>query len=253
MDRKSGNAVIVPMDHGITMGPIKGLIDMKKTVNDVAAGGATAVIEQKGLVPVGHRNNGHDIGLILHLSASTDIGTSSNDKVLVATVEEALKMGADAVSMQINFGADSEPHMLSDAGLVSRECNEWGVPLLIMAYPRGPSIKNAFDPELIAHAARAATELGADIVKVNYTGDVSSFSRVVEGAEVPVVIAGGPKMDSDLDILNMVHDSLAAGGHGVSIGRNIFQHQNVRGITKAVAEIVTHGRSVDRALEELKG
>ncbi|MFA6869846.1 MAG: 2-amino-3,7-dideoxy-D-threo-hept-6-ulosonate synthase [Methanomethylophilus sp.] len=252
IDRRSHNAVIVPLDHGISMGPLEGLIDMKKTVNDIAAGGATAVIEQKGMVNAGHRNNGRDIGLILHLSASTDIGSSSNEKVLVATVAEAIKMDADAVSVQVNFGAASEPQMIRDAGQVSRECADWGMPLIVMAYPRGPTVKNAYDPKLIAHAARAAAELGADIVKVNYTGEISSFSRVVDGAEVPVVIAGGPKMGSDLEILNMVHDSLAAGGHGVSIGRNVFQHRNVRGITAAISQLVTHGRTVNRALEELK-
>ncbi|MGN0097855.1 MAG: fructose-bisphosphate aldolase, partial [Candidatus Methanomethylophilaceae archaeon] len=102
IDRKSGNAVIVPMDHGISVGPIPGLIDMKQTVSDVVEGGATAVLMHKGIVPQGHRTSGHDVGLILHLSASTDIGVNSNSKVLVATVEEALKMGADAVSMHIN-------------------------------------------------------------------------------------------------------------------------------------------------------
>ena len=107
IDRQSGNAVIVPMDHGISAGPIPGLIDMKKTVNDVVEGGATAVLIHKGIVPQGHRTSGHDVGLILHLSASTDIGVNSNSKVLVATVEEALKLGADAVSMHINVDAAS--------------------------------------------------------------------------------------------------------------------------------------------------
>ncbi len=251
IDRQSGNAVIVPMDHGISAGPIPGLIDMKKTVNDVVEGGATAVLMHKGIVPQGHRTSGHDVGLILHLSASTDIGVNSNSKVLVATVEEALKLGADAVSMHINVGAETEPQMLQDLGMVSRQCSEWGMPLIVMAYPRGPRIKDSFDPQAVAHAARVAMELGADIVKCSYTGDIDSFRDVVRGTMVPVVIAGGPKMDSDMDILNMVHDSLEAGGHGVSIGRNIFQHKNVRGIMSAVSDIVLHGATVEEAAKHL--
>ena len=98
IDRKSGNAVIVPMDHGISVGPIPGLIDMKDTVNNVSEGGATAVLMHKGIIARGHRAGGKDVGLILHLSASTDIGVTSHSKVLVATVEEAIKYGADAVS-----------------------------------------------------------------------------------------------------------------------------------------------------------
>jgi predicted phospho-2-dehydro-3-deoxyheptonate aldolase len=253
MDRNTGNCVVVPMDHGISIGPIPGLIDFKKSVDDVTTGGATAVLMHKGMVPHGHRTSGHDVGLILHLSASTDIGVNSHSKVLVASVEDGLKLGADAVSIHINVGAEAEPQMLADAGRISSSCMEWGMPLIAMTYPRGPSISDSFDPKAVAHAARVGAELGADIVKCSYTGDIDSFARVVDGAQVPVVIAGGPKMDSDLDILNMVHDSLQAGGHGVSIGRNVFQHSNVHGIMSAISDIVLHGATVKEALVHLDG
>ena len=252
IDRESGNAVIVPLDHGISIGPVEGIIDMKKTVNDVVEGGATAVLMHKGMVPQGHRTSGHDVGLILHMSASTDLGINSNNKVLVATVEDGLKLGADAVSIHMNVGAETEPHMLEDFGKVSSQCMEWGMPLVAMVYPRGPAISNSFDPRAIAHSVRVAAELGADVIKCSYTGDIDSFSKVVEGSMVPVLIAGGPKMDSDMDILNMVHDSLEAGGHGVSIGRNVFQHRNVRGMMSAVSDIVLHGATVKEAAEHLK-
>ena len=252
LDRKTGNAVIVPMDHGISVGPLNGLIDMKKAVDDVSLGGATGVLMHKGLIRYSYRMSGKDVGLIMHLSASTDLGPTYNNKVMVASIEEAIKAGADAVSVHINFGAEDEPHMLEEVGRISRECSDWGMPLLVMAYPRGPHIKNQFDPAAIAHCARAATELGADIVKVSYTGDIDSFREVCRGALAPVVIAGGPKMDSDMDILNMVHDSIEAGGHGVSIGRNVFQNMNVQGIMKAISSIVIDGYSVEEAAEYLK-
>ena len=247
VDRNTGNCVVVPMDHGISIGPAPGLIDMKKTVDDVANGGATAVLMHKGLIRYSHRTSGQDIGLILHLSASTDIGVTSNSKTIVSSVREAIKNGADGVSVHINVGAETEPDMLHDVGFIAEECNEWGMPLIIMAYPRGPKIENSYDPAAVAHAARVATELGADIVKCSYTGDIDSFRNVVKGAMVPVVIAGGPKMNSDMDILNMVYDSLQAGGHGVSIGRNIFQNANIKGIMRAVSEIVLNGADVDEA------
>ena len=238
IDRNSGNAVVVPMDHGISIGPVEGLVDMRKTVNDVVEGGATAVLMHKGMVPQGHRTSGHDVGLILHLSASTDIGVNSRNKVLVASVADGLKLGADAVSLHINVGAESEPQMLEDLGKISSDCMEWGMPLMVMAYPRGPSIKDSYDAKAIAHSVRVASELGAD---------------VVDGCMVPVIIAGGPKMDSDMDILNMVHDSLEAGGHGVSIGRNVFQHKDVRGMMAAISDIVLHGATVREAAELIKG
>ncbi len=252
VDRTTGNCVIVPMDHGVSIGPVEGLIDMKKTVDDVANGGATAVLMHKGLIRFSHRTSGRDIGLVLHLSASTDIGVTSNSKTLVASVEEALKIGADAVSVHINVGAETESVMLSDLGMIAEECNDWGMPLIAMAYPRGPCIADSYNPAVVAHAARVATELGADIVKCSYTGDVKSFEKVVNGALAPVVIAGGPKMNSDLDILNMVYDSLQAGGHGVSIGRNVFQHHNVRAMTKAISDIVLHDASVKEAYKGLQ-
>ncbi len=253
IDRNSGNAVVVPLDHGISIGPVQGIIDLKKTVNDVAEGGATAVLMHKGMVPQGHRTSGHDVGLILHLSASTDLGINSNNKVLVATVEDGLKLGADAVSIHVNVGAETEPRMLEDFGKISSECMEWGMPLIAMVYPRGPSIADSYDPKAIAHSVRVAAELGADVIKCSYTGDTDSFSRVVEGSMVPVLIAGGPKMESDLDILNMVYDSLQAGGHGVSIGRNVFQHKNVRGMMSAISDIVLHGATVKESMEKLNG
>ena len=251
MDRRTGNAVIVPMDHGVSVGPVAGLIDMKETVAGIVEGGATAVLMHKGLIGYGHRQSGRDVGLIMHLSASTDLAPTKNSKVLVATVEEAIKYGADAVSIHINFGSEDEPMMLQQAGEVSRKCSEWGMPLIVMAYPRGPLIKDSFDPQAIAHCARAAAELGADIVKCSYTGDIDSFREVCRGALAPVVIAGGPKMKTDMDVLNMVHDSIEAGGHGVSIGRNVFQSPNVQGIMKAISSIVLEGYSVDEAAKFL--
>ena len=250
MDRNTGNCVIVPMDHGISIGPVPGLIDMKKTVDDVANGGATAVLMHKGLIRYSHRSSGNDIGLIMHLSASTDIGVSSNSKVLVTSVEEAIKSGADAVSVHLNVGAETEGEMLSDIGRVSKECAEWGMPFLVMAYARGPKIQNSYDPQAVAHAARVATELGADIVKCRYTGDIDSFRDVVKGALAPVVIAGGPKMKSDSDILHMVYDSIQAGGHGVSIGRNVFQHNNIEKMTRAISDIVLEGYTVEESMKK---
>ncbi len=252
MDRNTGRAVIVPMDHGISMGPLPGLVDMKSTIEMISQGGATAVVEHKGMVPYGHRSFGRDIGLIVHLSASTNIGQDPNAKVIVTTVEEAIKLGADAVSIHVNIGTDTDPQMLADAGEVSRKCVEWGMPLLSMVYPRGPDIKNQYDVDLLKLCARAGAELGADVVKVSYTGDPTTFKEVAKGCPVPVVIAGGPKMDSDVKLLEMVRDSIYAGGRGVSIGRNIFQHRNVMGITRAIADVVLREAEVEEALKQLE-
>lgn len=252
LNRNSGRTVIIPMDHGVTVGPIKGLEDMKKAVDDVVTGGANAIVLHKGIVRGGHRGSGKDVGLIIHLSASTSISPDPNLKVLVCSVEEAIQLGADAVSIHVNLGAENESEMLKDFGMVSRKCREWGMPLLAMMYTRGPKIKNQFDPAVIKHAARVGAELGADIVKVNYTGSVNSFKEVTGGCPVPVVIAGGEKMETDREILEMVENSIKAGGAGVSIGRNAFQHKDPVAIVKAISSIVHKNVSVSEALKILK-
>ena len=142
MNRNTGKTVIIPMDHGVSVGPIKGLEDMKDTVNKVADGGANAIVLHKGIVGAGHRAGGRDIGLIVHLSASTCVSPDSNNKVIVTSVEEAIKLGADAVSIHVNVGADNEAEMLKDMGRIVSDCNKWGMPLLAMMYPRGKKIKD---------------------------------------------------------------------------------------------------------------
>ncbi len=253
IDRNTGKTVIIPMDHGVSMGPIEGLIDIKKTIDDVAEGGANAIIIHKGIVRYGHRGHGKDIGLVIHMSASTSLSPSPNSKVLVCSVEEAIKYGADGVSIHVNLGDKKEDKMLEDFGKVAEKCLEWGMPLIAMMYARGEHLKDKqFDPEVVAHCARVAAELGADIVKVPYTGDVDSFRKVTRGCPIPVVIAGGPKMKTVKDVLEMVEGAMKAGAAGVSIGRNVFQAEDVIKITKAISEIVHSGLSLQKALEILE-
>ncbi len=252
INRETGNTVIIPMDHGVSMGPISGIIDIRESIDRVANGGANAVIIHKGLVRHGHRKRGKDVGLIVHMSASTSLSPKPNTKVLVCTVEEAIKLGADGVSIHVNLGDVNEDKMLEDFGRVSESCLEWGMPLIAMMYARGEHIKDQFDPEVVAHCARVAAELGADIVKVAYTGDPESFRKVTEGCPIPVVIAGGPKMNNDMEILEMVEGAMRAGAKGVSIGRNAFQHENPEKIVRAIAAIVHEGKSAKEAAEYLE-
>jgi class I fructose-bisphosphate aldolase len=125
------------------------------------------------------------------------------------------------------------------------------MPLLAMMYPRGPKIQNEHAPDVVAHAARIGAELGADIIKANYTGNIETFKAVVESCPVPMVIAGGPKCKTPQEILQTAHDSVQAGAAGLSIGRNVFQHENPTLIVKALESIVHKGASVGQALKLL--
>jgi class I fructose-bisphosphate aldolase len=246
-NRTTEKSIIVPMDHGVSAGPLDGLEHMTRAVAEVAEGGANAVLGHKALVRCGHRKSGRDLGLILHLSASTDLSPYPNRKTLTSSVEDALCLGADGVSIHVNLGDAYESEMLADFGRVSRESDRWGMPLLAMIYGRGPKISNSFAPEVVAHCARVGAELGADAVKVPYTGDIDSFNFVVESCCVPVLIAGGPKTATTREFLMMVHDAMKAGAKGLSVGRNIFQHPDPRGLMSVLNGIVHENMSVEQA------
>jgi fructose-bisphosphate aldolase/2-amino-3,7-dideoxy-D-threo-hept-6-ulosonate synthase len=241
-----GRHLIVPMDHGITMGAVTGLKDIEATIDGVTRGGADAVLTQKGIAPRVHPNkNGK--GYIVHLNASTTIGPDENDKRMSGTVEEAVRAGADAVSLHINVGSDYEPKQLEDLARVTDDAARLGIPVLAMAYARGPGVDGS-DPEALGHAVRFAEELGADLVKTGYSGDAGSFEHVVESTRLPVVIAGGSK-GTDRETVEAVRGVIDAGGAGVSMGRSIFQHDDPEAITTAVSAVVHDDADTDEALE----
>ncbi len=250
MNRETNKTIIIPMDHGLTLGPIKGIEqDLGVMVNKIALGGANAVLGHIGIPLYAHRGYGPDIGLILQLSGSTSLSPEANYKVLVNTVLEAVKLGADGVSLHINIGTKSDPEMIETLGRVSRECREFGMPLLAMMYPRGENIRDEYDVDVVKIAARVAAELGADIVKTNWTGDPDSFKEVVQGCMVPVIIAGGEKSDIR-GILEITKQSIEVGGSGVAFGRNVFQADDPTGVVRALYLIVNKSYDVDEAMRE---
>lgn len=247
--RNDSKTFIIAMDHGITLGPVRGLENMQETVRAVTSGGADAVLVHKGIAK--HVDTS-DTGLIVHVSASTKLGDKPNLKVGVCTVEEAIRLGADAVSAHINIGSEGENKMLELLGTLSEEADSYGMPLLAMMYPRGSNIKNEHEYEVVSHAARIGAELGADIVKTVYTGDEDSFRRVVRGCPVPVVVAGGARMRTDLEVLQLAESSIRAGAAGLSFGRNVFQHENTKAMTRALSSIVHEKTSAQEALKSLE-
>ncbi len=242
--------VIIPMDHGVSDGPIAGLEDINEAVRLADAGGASAVLLHKGMIKQLVKRP--KCGIIMHVSAGTKMSPDPNRKVLVGDVEDALRLKADAVSIHINVGgSDYEAEMLEDLGMLSSQCDEAGLPLLAMMYPRGKNVTNA-SPEIIAHVARLGAELGADLIKCPYTGDPDSFKQVVRGCPVPVLIAGGPKCNTDEDVLRMVKGAIDGGAKGISLGRNAFQHKNPSKMVSALRSIIVHNASVEDALKLLK-
>ena len=125
-------------------------------------------------------------------------------------MEEAIALGADAVSIHINLGSPNESKMLEIGANVARDCTRWGMPLLTMIYPRGKGI-DSFSPQSVGHAVRVAEELGADMIKTNYPGDPEAFRKIVKACSVPVFIAGGEKT-GDLESLKIIRDAVECRG-----------------------------------------
>ena len=240
----------IPMDHGISNGPIEGLEDPHSIIYQCEGHGLTSVIINKGILKTLPKPT--KVGLLVHFSSSTALSMSPNRKMLTGSVEEALRLGADGVSLHINIGGKEEPEMLEQLGLTAEQCHKWNMPLLAMMYPRGENVKDPHDPEIVAHVARIGAECGADIVKTVYTGDVDSFSKIVKSTPVPIVIAGGPKAKTDLDILKMTEDAMTAGAKGVTYGRNIFAHKNPQKMTAALGGIIFRKETAEEAAKRLE-
>jgi len=242
--QQDNRTIIVPMDHGVTIGPIQGITNMQQTINQLVEGGVDAVLIHKGIAKTVDTTG---TGLIVMLSGMSNLSPNINNKVQVCSIQEAIRLGADAVSVHVNVGAPEEDKMLANLGKVAEECDKYGLPLLAMMYPRGPKITNEHALEAVAHAARIGAELGADIIKTNYTGTIESFKQVTESCPAPILIAGGPRCKSTKEILQTTNDALQAGAAGLSIGRNIFQHENQTLIVKALSAIVHKGATVEQA------
>ncbi len=236
-DPESGAIIAVPLDHGFTLGPIKGIDRLSRTVDSVFRGGASAIIVQKGNVRMLSSLSSLK-GVMVHVSGSVSFSPHSVQKVLTGTVEKAVRLGADGVSCHVNVGATGDRDMLYDLGLLADEADRFGMPLLAMMYARDDEGVDMTDPDTLAHIARIAQEAGADIVKINATQNGEKFDEVTQGIDIPIVIAGGAKTDDFSGFLNTVKQCILAGARGISIGRNIFQADDPKAATAEVVKVV---------------
>lgn len=253
LNNKSKRLLITPLDHGVTLGPIEGICNIRDTVDALTQTKVNAVVLHKGNI-INCRDilmNNRDLSVVLHLSASIGFSPNNERKVLVACVEEGARLGVDAVSIHVNLGNEFDCHMVNDFGRVADECQKWGIPLLAMMYPRGKGI-NEKDLTCNMIAARVAMEIGADIVKINYTGDKKSFEKIVSGVNIPVVIAGGQFDNNNEKLLSDIKDAMDVGAAGVAIGRNIFQRRDMVNYLAAIDAVVNHGAEINDALKTIQ-
>jgi 2-amino-4,5-dihydroxy-6-oxo-7-(phosphonooxy)heptanoate synthase len=230
--------LFVPLDHSLSDGPIVDAGRFGALASELCAGGADALVVHKGRARMIDPTLIADSALIIHLSASTAHARDTEAKVLVGDVEDAMRLGADAVSVHVNVGSDTEADQLADLGAVAGACDRWGMPLLAMIYPRGPRVTDPSRPDLVAHVVNIAADLGVDIVKTVLAAPVARMADVVAASPLPVIVAGGA--GGDLDLYEFAESALAVGCRGLAIGRRVFGSANPRQVVRRLVEIVHH-------------
>jgi fructose-bisphosphate aldolase/2-amino-3,7-dideoxy-D-threo-hept-6-ulosonate synthase len=239
--RKDGRTLIVAMDHAVS-GPVKGLERPSETIAKVIAGKPDAIMTNLGIIRSFARELSELPSVILSIPA---------DMTAIRYVREAPRLGVDAVKISI-FGPLGGAEKYAIFGPVSVACERYGIPLIAEPAPMTQEGRLMHDVETVKKIARMGAEMGADFVKVAYTGSSETFREVVRTCPVPVTIMGGPKMDTAKEVLTSVKGMVEAGGAGVAFGRNVWQHENPKAMVTAIRKILHEDASVEDALRELE-
>jgi class I fructose-bisphosphate aldolase len=241
---RNNRALFLAYDQGVEHGPTDfndKNIDPRNVLAIADSGYFTGVILQKGIAEKYYCGNNYKVPLIVKLNGKTNLVKDRDPYApQVCTVKEALLYGAKAVGYTIYIGSEYEPNMLKEFGKIEQDAEEAGIPVIAWMYPRGRgrNVPDEGDPKIVAYAARVGLELGADIVKVRYTGDIASFKWVVTAAgKTKVVVMGGSRLEEKV-FLDMVKDALTAGAIGTAVGRNVWQAENPLEMARKTAELI---------------
>lgn len=261
--RDDGKTFVITMDHGVDLGPVKGLEDIKATVKKVLSGDykPDAILMNPSMIRLCHEQIVGKLGVIARLDGTATImGPDITNYRLFSSVEDALMCGADAVATMAFIGVERESENSEKIGKISQDCNRWGMPHFVESLPpeivdyyfRPEAKRQWADPEHIRFADRVAAELGADIVKSLYTGDPDTFKEVVKSCPVPVIVASGPGAGDPEGLLKIVEDVMQAGSKGVIMGRNVWGYKDPAAMIKAISKIVHEGENVENAIKMIK-
>ncbi len=239
---RNGHVLILAMDQGMEHGPRdfnQRNIDPAYVCDIACKGGFTGFALQKGVAKHYKENYSGKVPLILKLNGRTEIVPKDEAySPQIASVKEAAALGADAIGYTIYVGSPREADMFREFGKAQEEAEDYGLPCVVWAYPRGKHVKDEKSPEMVSYAARVALELGADIVKINYPGSIDAMKWVVASAGRCRVISAGGSKQPDAEFVAKVKDIMAGGGAGLAVGRNIWQNENPMEITEQVKKVI---------------
>jgi class I fructose-bisphosphate aldolase len=236
----SGKALLLAYDHGMEHGTedFSGRSEDQEYILGIALKGRyTGIILQKGIAEKYYKGKYRKVPLVVKLNGKTNIRGGEPISEQVCSVREAIEIGASAVGYTVYIGSAYEPRMLEEFGRIEEEAHEAGLSVIGWMYPRGTAVKKV-TPDLVAYAARVGLELGADFAKVAYTGDTTSFRKVVHAAGRCGVLCLGGKPSKEKDFLGVARGAMAAGAAGMAVGRNVWGSRNPMEVTRKLREIV---------------
>lgn len=248
--QRDGRCLFLPIDHGYFQGPTTKLEKPGKTVEPLMEY-ADALFVTRGVL----RNcipPDNTKPIILRVSGGpTVIGEDLADEVLTTSIEEILRLNASAVGISMFVGSDYETQTVENLAILVDMCEDFGIPVMAVTAV-GKELEKR-DARYLGLASRVAAEIGARVVKTYWCED---FHKVVDGCPVPVVMAGGPKVDTDKEVFDFVYDGISSGAAGVNLGRNIWKNRYPVPMIRALRSIIHEGATADEAnqlFEELKG
>ncbi|MBI4418543.1 MAG: aldolase [Ignavibacteriales bacterium] len=257
LNPQTGNGIVVAIDHGLFIGPLPGIEDIDGAVRTLLPGKPDAIQMTPGTaracLPYFYGKN--KPAVVIRLDATNTWRKSPAPKegyyAQVASVRDAVQLGADAVVTFLFAGYDTdaqEAANLEVLAAIAAEARALAIPFIVepLAIQKGANVVRDF--EIMKLIVRMASEIGADVIKADYPETRAQFEQLVTLASAPILVRGGPKMDSDKEILQMVKDAMEAGAKGIVFGRNVWQHKNPAKILYALAALVHEGASVKHAL-----
>ncbi|MCW6167254.1 MAG: 3-hydroxy-5-phosphonooxypentane-2,4-dione thiolase [Thermoplasmatales archaeon] len=243
----SGNSVMLAVDHGYFMGPTRRLENAKATIAPLLPH-ADALALTRGIlrssVPPASTTP-----IVLRVSGgATILKEDLSHEDVTTSIRDAVRLNVSAVALSVFVGSPHEHESLVHLSKLIDDGEEYGMPVLAITAV-GKELEKR-DARYLALACRVSAELGAHLVKTYYC---EGFDKVVEGCPVPIVVAGGPKLDSEKAALELAHDAIAAGARGIDMGRNIWQSEHPVAMLLALRAIVHERASVKEALEVYDG
>jgi class I fructose-bisphosphate aldolase len=242
VDSRSGRGIIVPIDHGLTYGPIQGIESVRQVKSWIGHPAIRGIIAHKGIVErLANFGVLSGKGIMIHLNGMISVSATADTKELLTNVESALRLGADAVSIQLNFLPENCAHNLSILGAITDETRRLGIPMLAMVYDKSRYDDSSVRIARLRHLVRSVYELGADAIKIEAPADSREMTSLLAeiSDDVALFLSGGA-LTSDEQILAMVRAAVRAGATGVCVGRNVFQRSSPDSILGRMWDAVTN-------------